>query len=270
MAMHTDHISRSEYLEIRRISSVRDLLTRKATAQLMWFFVLSRLDYCNSLLIASPLINCTVSKKFQYKQRNSFFPKSRHEYVKPLLKKFHWLPVKERILFKIATFAFPFFDGTLPPYIIPTLCVHSISYCPFQFWRKKNLFPVKGFGHRSFSVQTPLVWNNLSPYIRHSSSLSQFKTSPKTFFFPFAFSELPWSPGRLLFLFCFHGLCYWSVNERDREGNRAMEAEMKWGRERGEGERERERERERGGRVREGEWRGRGRERLGERELCNI
>ena len=51
MAKHIDHISHSEYLEIRRISSVRHLLTRKATVQLMCSFVLSRLDYCNSLLI---------------------------------------------------------------------------------------------------------------------------------------------------------------------------------------------------------------------------
>ena len=68
---------------------------------------------------------------------------------------------------------------------------------------------LNGFGHRSFSVQAPLVWNNLPPNIRHSSSLSQFKTSLKTFLFTSAFSELPWSPGRFLFLFvCFHGMLF--------------------------------------------------------------
>ena len=36
---------------------------------------------------------------------------------------------------------------------------------------------LKGFGHRSFSVQAPRVWNNLPPHIRHNSSLSQFKIS---------------------------------------------------------------------------------------------
>ena len=44
VAKHIDRISRSAYLEIRRISSVRHLLTRKATVQLMCSFVLSRLD----------------------------------------------------------------------------------------------------------------------------------------------------------------------------------------------------------------------------------
>ena len=48
MVKHTDHISRSAYPEIRRISSIRHLLTTKAAAQLMCSFVLRRLDYCNS------------------------------------------------------------------------------------------------------------------------------------------------------------------------------------------------------------------------------
>ena len=41
------------------------------------------------------------------------FCNCRHEHVRPLLKALHWLPVKERILFKIATFVFCFFHGTL-------------------------------------------------------------------------------------------------------------------------------------------------------------
>jgi len=55
MVKHTDHISCSAYLKIRRISLIHHLLTTKATAQLMCSFVLSWLDYCNSLLT---VINC--------------------------------------------------------------------------------------------------------------------------------------------------------------------------------------------------------------------
>ena len=51
VANHIDHVSRSACLEIRRISSVRHLLMRKATVQLICSFILSHLDYCNSLLI---------------------------------------------------------------------------------------------------------------------------------------------------------------------------------------------------------------------------
>ena len=78
---------------------------------------------------------------------------------------------------------------------------HPVSLCTLSVFRwKKTLscpkWKLTGFGHRSFSVQAPLVWNSLPPNIRHSSSLSQFKTSLKTFLFTSAFSELPWFPRR--------------------------------------------------------------------------
>ena len=42
---------------------------------------------------------------------------------------------------------------------------------------------VHHFGHQSFSVQAPLVWNSLPPHIRHSCTLSKFKTSLQTLSF---------------------------------------------------------------------------------------
>ena len=51
MAKHIDHSSRSAYLEIRRISWIRHLQTRAATARLMCSFDLSRLDFCISFFI---------------------------------------------------------------------------------------------------------------------------------------------------------------------------------------------------------------------------
>ena len=51
MAKHIDHTSHSAHLEIRRISSVCHFLTRKATVQLVCSFVLSRLNYYNSLFV---------------------------------------------------------------------------------------------------------------------------------------------------------------------------------------------------------------------------
>ena len=132
MLKHTDHISHSAYLEIRRISSVCHLLTTKPIAQLMCSLVFSWLDYCNSLFID---INCDQMYRLQKVQNhaaNVVFLDSRYEHVtvRPLLKALHWLPVKERIIFKIGTFVFCFFDGTLPPCLsiyTPSHTLHSSS-----------------------------------------------------------------------------------------------------------------------------------------------
>ena len=118
---------------LRSFSSVRHLLMRKATVQLLCSFVLSRLEYCNSLPLTSLLIKFTAFKKLQNHVAKVVFRKSKDEHVTPLLKKLHWLPFKERILFRIATFAFRFFDGTLPPYLLSCLSVYTPSRTLFQF-----------------------------------------------------------------------------------------------------------------------------------------
>ena len=166
MLKHTDHISHLAYIEIRRISSVCHLLTTKATAQLLCSLVFSWLDYCNSLFID---INCDQMYRLQKVQNhaaNVVFLNSRYEHVRPLLKALHWLPVKERIIFKIGTFVFCFFDGTLPPYLSPCLSVYIPSHTLHSSSDEKNLYcarwKLKGFGYWSFSVQAPPVWNNLS------------------------------------------------------------------------------------------------------------
>ena len=53
MNAHVSNIARTCYLELRRLASIRRFLTSTATATLVSAFVLSRIDYCNSLLFGS-------------------------------------------------------------------------------------------------------------------------------------------------------------------------------------------------------------------------
>ena len=51
MNAHVSNIARTCYFELRRLASIRGFLT--STATLVSAFVLSRIDYCNSLLFGS-------------------------------------------------------------------------------------------------------------------------------------------------------------------------------------------------------------------------
>ena len=53
MNAHVSNIARTCYIELRRLASIRRFLTSTATATLVSAFVLSRIDYCNSLLFGS-------------------------------------------------------------------------------------------------------------------------------------------------------------------------------------------------------------------------
>ena len=50
---HVSNIARTCYFELRRLASIRRFLTSTATATLVSAFVLSTIDYCNSLLFGS-------------------------------------------------------------------------------------------------------------------------------------------------------------------------------------------------------------------------
>ena len=54
MKQHVIKICQTAYYELKRISSIRRYLTGDAAKQLITSCVLSRLDYCNSLLMGTP------------------------------------------------------------------------------------------------------------------------------------------------------------------------------------------------------------------------
>ena len=53
MNAHVTNIARTCYFELRRLASIRRFLTSTATATLVSALVLSRIDYCSSLLFGS-------------------------------------------------------------------------------------------------------------------------------------------------------------------------------------------------------------------------
>ena len=53
MNAHVTNIARTFYFELRRLAFIRRFLTSTATATLVSAFVLSRIDYCSSLLFGS-------------------------------------------------------------------------------------------------------------------------------------------------------------------------------------------------------------------------
>ena len=119
------------------------------------------------------------------------FRKKHSEHVTPMRISLHWLPIKLRIEYKLATLAFRYIDGTLPPYLSHCLS----SYTPHRSLRpssdKMLCVPrvnLKSAGARSFQHQAPCVWNTVPIQAWFSTSLTSFKSSLKTHFFRSAFT----------------------------------------------------------------------------------
>ena len=120
-SLHVSNIARSCYFELRRLASIRRFLTSTATAILVSAFVLSRIDYCNSLLFGSTHDVTSHLQRIQnYAARVILrLPKSSSIIIH--LKSLHWLPVKVRSTYKIACLCYHCHSSTAPSYVTDML-----------------------------------------------------------------------------------------------------------------------------------------------------
>ena len=93
------------YLELHRISAIRHYLPEDVTKKLLCAFVLSRLDYCNSLLAGCPKYLLSRLQKVQNNAAGLIF-RTRSAHITPMLHFLHWLPTEQRTEYKLSLLCF--------------------------------------------------------------------------------------------------------------------------------------------------------------------
>ena len=96
MNPHVTKIARTCYFELRRLASIRWFLTSTATATLVSDFVLSRIDYSNSLLFGSTHDVTSHLQRIQNYAARVILRLPISSSITIHLKSLHWLPVKVR------------------------------------------------------------------------------------------------------------------------------------------------------------------------------
>lgn len=183
---HVTSTCKACFFHLRNISKIRDCLSLADTEKLVHAFITSKLDNTNSLLYGLPKFLIDRLQNVQNAAARVVTRTRKYDHIKPVLKQLHWLPVSQRIDYKILLLTFKALNGQAPSYITELLK----PYVPTRNLRSssKNLLkvpPVKlvSYGHRCFSFVAPTLWNSLPNIIKESSSLSDFKTCIKTYLF---------------------------------------------------------------------------------------
>ena len=122
---HVLNTCRIAFLEIRRISTIRHLLTPEATKTLVCAFVLSRLDYANSLLSGCPQYQLDRLQRVQNAAARLVVRAKCSEHTSPTLQSLHWLPVKYRIQHKALSIGHTSLSGTGPSNLAELLQFYS-------------------------------------------------------------------------------------------------------------------------------------------------
>ena len=109
------------YFQLRNIGRLRPYLDTSLRTTLVRNLILSKLDYCNAILAIVPGY---VIKKMQEVLNASvrfIFNVRKHEHITPYFRMAHFLPVKQRIHYKLCTLAFKIVNGHAPEYLADTV-----------------------------------------------------------------------------------------------------------------------------------------------------
>lgn len=192
MRVHVNKVCQLAYYELRKISTIRHYLSQQATQTLVTSLVLSRLDYGNSLLAGIPDTLLNKLQKVQNSAARLVFRCPKRTHTTPLLRALHWLPIAQRIDYKLSSMCYNVFNQTAPHALTEILTVYTPSRSLRSSADTKMLKVPrrnkKTQGQRAFSYIGPVTWNSLPLSVRDSDTPTQFKSSLKTHLFRSAFS----------------------------------------------------------------------------------
>lgn len=191
-AEHISSLTRSCFYQLRQLRVVSRSLSSSSTATLVHAFILNRLDYCSSLCLGLPYVRLRPLDGVLRAAARLIggVPKFGHigEFMRDTL---HWLPVRQRILYRVSTIAWRCILGVAPVYL-SELFVLSSS-CPGRrslrsASRGDYLIPRSYTAtkqNRAFSAAGPSIWNGLPFELRSlpRDFSSSFYSLLKTFLF---------------------------------------------------------------------------------------
>jgi len=161
-------------------------------AQLVTSLVISRLDYCNSVLPGLPASTLAPLQRVQNATARLVINRDRRSHITPALQQLHWLPVEYRIIFKIATLMHHILHNGCPSYLVDLVALNT----PDSHLRQLRSSHTRAaivkrtrtqFGKRASSACGPNIWNSLPPAVRNIDSHPAFRWALTSHLFQCAF-----------------------------------------------------------------------------------
>lgn len=188
---HVADVARACNYHIRSLAHIRNLITESDAAAIGRALVLSKMDYCNVLLSGTSNYNinrlqCVQNSLARVVTRSPL--RTPHE---QLLKSLHWLPVRQRIDYKVISLTFKSRFTGQPEYLrelvanyVPPRSLRSTTSCNLSC----PTAPRTEFARKAFSHTAPSMWNKLPNELKAQTAPRTFHKLLKTHLFNDAFN----------------------------------------------------------------------------------
>ena len=113
-------------------------------------------------------------------------------HITPVLKSLHWLPIEQRVIFKVLTLTYRALHNQVPVYLQELVAPYNPRRHLRSADRSLLVIPssrIKSYGDRRFVHAAPTLWNSQPQRIREAQSLAQFKKLLKSYLFRLAYDN---------------------------------------------------------------------------------
>jgi hypothetical protein len=152
-----------------------------ATKTLINSFVASRIDYCITLFAGLPASSRDHVQSVLKAAARIIYGLGSRDHISTIMRdELHWLPVPQRVQYKLCLTAYNALHGSAPSYIAD-LCVSLVTVEGQRSLRSAtsgHLIVPKtrtDLGKRAFAVAGPTAWNRLPSTITSVSNINSFK-----------------------------------------------------------------------------------------------
>jgi len=167
---------KSTFLTLRNLCGCRESLTQKTMKLLCNSLILSKIDYCNSLLVNVPKNEIHRLQKAINFAARLVTRRKRNCNITPILEELGWYKMEDRIRYKISCLTFTVLHSGKPDYLNKYLRI----YVPTRQLRSgnKNVLVQENaklkIGEGSIGFSGPKIWNSLPETVRLSRNYSIF------------------------------------------------------------------------------------------------
>ena len=193
MRSHISKIVSTCFFHLRRLRHLRHTVDRDVRQRLVSALILSRIDYCNVVFAALPSVALVPLRRAMNAAVRFVAGLGPRDHTSDAQRELHWLPIEQRITYKLCVLMHAVETGTAPEYISDMVKpvsvlegrahLRSATLGLYDIPRTRTLI-----GSKAFSVAGPIAWNSLPQSIRNIKSAFTFKRHLKTHLFKCAYN----------------------------------------------------------------------------------
>ena len=160
---------------------------KRGRQNLVCSLICSRIDYCNAVFAGLPRSTTNHLNSVLHAAARMISGCFKHDHITSVLRdELHWLPVLQRVIYKLCLITYKAINGTAPSYIAAICVPSSTNQARLRSSDSRHLLLLRTkteLGKRAFAYAEPRAWNDLPIALRTSTTLTGFKSALKTHLF---------------------------------------------------------------------------------------